>query len=214
MGMPTIRGTGAARAIRGLGRGVLPPVAIGLAFLVSGLTSAALASHWAANGWFDRHYNYPPVPSGLSEINNVFGQPCSSDANFNRFTWGAEGVTYNVNFHKKLGGAPTPGWYGGNGGLSTNLFYDIRGHIANNHWDSRVLGGIWGYSCRLKSGSTTQWSTHAWGIAIDINAAHEHDGHCHNHTVDAGVAAIFQNHGWYWGLTFCDAMHFQYATNY
>jgi hypothetical protein len=32
--------------------------------------------------------------------------------------------------------------------------------------------------------------------------------------IDGGVASIFQNHGWYWGLAFCDAMHFQYATNY
>jgi hypothetical protein len=214
MGIATIRGARAARAVRILRRGLLSTVAIGLAFLVSGFASATLASHWAANGWYDRHYNYPPVPSGLAQINNVFGQPCSSDANFNRFTWGAEGVTYNVNFHKKLGGAPTPGWYGGNGGLSTNLFYDVRGHIANNHWDSRILGGIWGFNCRLKTGSTTEWSTHAWGVAIDINAAHEHFGHCHNHTVDGGVASIFQNHGWYWGLAFCDAMHFQYATNY
>lgn len=118
-----------------------------------------------------------------------------------------------MNFHKRLGGAPTPGWYSGNGGLSTNLFYDVRGHIANNHWDDRVLKGIWGYSCRFIAG-TNKWSTHAWGIAIDINSAYEHVGHYHNHTVDSQVANVFQTHGWTWGLAFGDAMHFQYATGY
>lgn len=175
----------------------------------------ALASHWGANGWYDRHYGYPAVPSGLAQINAVFGARCTSDSNYNSFAWVAEGIVYYPRFHKKLGGAPTPGWYAGNGGTSTNLFYDVRGHIANNHWDDRVKKGIWGYNCRLIANSTS-WSTHAWGIAIDINAAYEHigPGHYHSHTIDPGVAGIFQNHGWTWGIAFADAMHFQYATGY
>lgn len=76
-----------------------------------------------------------------------------------------------------------------------------------------MLGGIWGYNCREIAGSE-KWRTHAWSIAIDINASYEHDGHCHNHTVNPTVALRFQQHGWLWGLNFCDAMHFQYATDY
>lgn len=182
--------------------------------LVIAFTGSALATNWANDGWFDRHYNYPTRPNGLTAINSTFGTKCTSDSNFNRFQWIAEGTVWNVNFHKKLGGAPVGSWYLGNGGGSTNLFYDVRGHIGNSHWDSRVLGGIWGYACRLQSGSTTVWSTHSWGIAIDINASYEHVGHSHNHTVDTSVAGVLQNHNWFWGLAFNDAMHFQYATGY
>lgn len=185
-------------------------LALTLSFVFAG---TALASHWATDGWSDRHSGYPPVPNGLAAIDNVFGTRCTSNSNFNKFTWLAEGASWNVNFHKKLGGAPTPGWYAGNGGGSTNLFYDVRGHIANSHMT--VLGGIGAYNCRLQSGSNL-WSTHAWGIAIDINWSHEHVGpnHCHNHTVASNVATTFQGHGWQWGLAFCDAMHFQRATGY
>lgn len=66
--------------------------------LAFAFTGSALAAHWANDGWFDRHYNYPPVPNGLTAINNTFGTRCTSDSNFNRFQWGAEGTIYNVNF--------------------------------------------------------------------------------------------------------------------
>jgi len=174
-------------------------------------SGTALAAHWAAGGWRDLHSGYPPRPNGLTEINSVFGARCTTDSNFNKFAWTADGVSWAVNFHKKLGGLPVPDFYSGNGGTSSNLFYDVRGHIGNEHLT--VLGGIGAYNCRLKSGSTTQWSTHAWGIAIDINWNYEHLD-CHNHTIDARVAELFQGHRWYWGLAFCDAMHFQYATGY
>ena len=154
---------------------------------------------------------YPAVPNGLTAINNTFGTRCTSNSNFNKFTWLAEGASWNVNFHKKLGGAPVPGWYAGNGGGSTNLFYDVRGHIANGHMT--VLGGIGAYNCRLVSG-TNVWSTHAWGIAIDINWNHETPGDCTPNTIPTNVSGTFQNHGWEWGIKFCDAMHFQYATGY
>lgn len=185
---------------------------LALAMLII-FSGTAIASHWAASGWFDRHYNYPDRPSGRNEIIDRFGQPCGNNASFNQFLWGAEGESWQLNYHKKLGGAETPGWYPGNGGSSTNLHYDIRGHIANNHWDDRILGGVFGYQCRKIEG-TDKWSTHAWGIAMDMNARYEHVGHRHNHTVDGGVANIFESHGWEWGLDFRDAMHFQYATDY
>lgn len=76
-----------------------------------------------------------------------------------------------------------------------------------------VLGGIGAYNCRLVSG-TNVWSTHAWGIAIDINWNHETPGDCTPNTIPTNVSGTFQNHGWMWGNEFCDAMHFQYATGY
>lgn len=77
--------------------------------LVLVFSGTALASHWATDGWSDRHSGYPAVPNGLNAINNTFGPRCTTDSNFNKFTWLAESASWNVNFHKKLGGAPVPG---------------------------------------------------------------------------------------------------------
>lgn len=95
-----------------------------------------------------------------------------------------------------------------------SLYWDVKGTITNNHWTDRVKRGIWGKDCRYIEG-TTKVSTHAWGIAIDINSLYEHVGptHIHAHSVDAAVAGVFQQHGWTWGKVFGDAMHFQYASD-
>ncbi|MGH8990655.1 MAG: M15 family metallopeptidase [Acidimicrobiia bacterium] len=71
---------------------------------------------------------------------------------------------------------------------------------------------MWGYYCKFKSG-TSQYSTHAWGIAVDQNARYEHL-HCHVHTINNNVKNVWETHGWSWGLSFCDPMHFQYADGY
>jgi hypothetical protein len=176
----------------------------------------AVAGHWAANGWWDRHYNYPPRPSGYSAIVDRFGPPCNDNARFNREYWPAadDDVLYAVRFHRRLGGAEVPGWAPDEGGRSTNLDRDVRGHIGNQHLDPYVLGGIWGYDCRYKRDpdGDPEWSTHAWGIGVDFNARYEHFGHCHNHTINADVRRIFEDHRWY--QLPCDRMHFQYATDY
>jgi hypothetical protein len=196
--------------LRRLGRSA--SIAFSLSFVFVG---SAFAGHLASAGWTDRHSTYPAVPNGLAAINATFGTRCTSDSNFNRFTWTAwdNGVAYPVNFHKKLGGKAVPNWYAGNGGGSTNLWWDVVGHVTNEHRE--VKHGIWGQVCKLIAG-TSKWSTHAWGIAIDINSAFEHIGeaHVHSHSVNPNVASIFQQHGWFWGKAFGDAMHFQYATGY
>jgi len=98
------------------------------------------------------------------------------------------------------------------GGKSTNLDNDVYGHIQNAHLQPYVKHGIYGYACRAKRNSN-EWSTHAFGIAVDVSSAEEYLGKCTS-TVNRNHASIWQNHGWYWGLAFCDPMHFQYATNY
>ena len=50
-----------------------------------------------------------------------------------------------------------------------------------------------------------------WGLFVA--PAEEYMGKCTS-TVNKYHSSIWQNHGWYWGLAFCDPMHFQYATNY
>ena len=169
--------------------------------------------HWAKLGWRDWHYNYPSVPNGYTQIVNRFGQPCSAAAHAVSMYWRAAdtGTTYTVWFHRKLGGYPTQ-MVTGKGGASTNLDNDVYGHIQNDHLSQYVTHGIYGYACRyIRNG--TSWSTHAFGIAIDLSSAEEYMGKTYS-TTNYRFAPIFQNHGWTWGLSFNDPMHFQYATGY
>jgi D-alanyl-D-alanine carboxypeptidase-like protein len=169
--------------------------------------------HWAKAGWRDHHYNYPAVPSGYTQIVNRFGEPCNANAtsNWMRWTEADTGTTVRVNFHKKLGGYPTE-MVTDKGGKSTNLDNDVYGHIQNDHLAPYLKHGIYTYACRMKR-TANEWSTHAWGIAIDISSAYEPEGACTS-TTNKNFAYEFKNHGWTWGLSFCDPMHFQYATNY
>lgn len=190
---------------------------VGAFAAVLSIVPSAAAYHFAAEGWQHQHYKYPPVPSGYNQIVSVFGEPCNGYVNDNRTNWVAtdDGVSYPVYYHDKLGGWGTH--YGGRGryDLSSNVNQDVRGHIRNDHLGDRILRGIYGYACRKISGST-KWSTHAWGIAIDINSAHEHVGsdHKHCHTIPGSVSDRWKAHGWVHGWTFGDCMHFQYATSY
>ena len=172
--------------------------ALGVVVVMGG---PALAGHMAS--WSHRHNNYPPKPHGLAQIKDVFGAPCSDRAFANSFRWQAadNGVSYRVNYHRKLGGA-----------VSSNLDYDVRGHIAKQHLGRYVKSGIWGYNCRFVGG-TRSYSTHAWGIAVDVSASFEPQGQCHS-TTNWRHAGIWRDHRWTWGKSWCDPMHFQYATGY
>ena len=172
-----------------------------------------LAFHWGQQGWRDHHYNYPSRPDGYTQLVNRFGQPCNDAARAISMAWRADdnGTTYTVRFHKKLGGYRTE-MVPNKGGISTNLDNDVYGHIQNNHLQKYVDHGIYGYACRLKRNGST-YSTHAFGVAVDVSSAEEYMGKCTS-TVNKYHASIWQNHNWYWGLAFCDPMHFQYATGY
>ena len=169
--------------------------------------------HWARLGWRDEHVNYPSRPSGYTQIVNRFGQPCSAEAHAISMKWQAadNGTTYTFSFHRKLGGRPTA-MVSDKGGKSTNLDNDVYGHIQNQHLQEFVEHGIYGYACRAKRGSS-DWSTHAFGIAIDVSSAEEYMGKCTS-TVNENHAQIWKSHGFHWGLSFCDPMHFQYVTGY
>lgn len=188
-------------------------VGAGVAFLIGSLAGPAVAAHWGKDGWRDEHINYPPVPHGYSAIVDVFGKPCNQNARKISMSWPASdnGVLYTFKFHRKLGGKGTA-WLKDKGGASTNLDNDVRGHIGNQHLGEYVRHGIWGYNCRYIAG-TTKWSTHAWGIAVDVSSAWEPAGQCYS-KVNYHHDQIWKDHGWKWGKQWCDAMHFQYARNY
>jgi D-alanyl-D-alanine carboxypeptidase len=184
-----------------LGRPLMAlPVALVLGAMVA---VPAPAYHFAQAGWAHQHRDYPPKPYGYSQIVGTFGQPCSDNARHNYFEWRAadNGVWYPVRFHRKLGHP-----------YSTNLDNDVKGHIINNHLGNYIRHGIYGYNCRYIDGTRT-YSTHAWGIAVDVSSAEEWNGKCHS-TVNQHHDQIWRNHGWTWGLAWCDPMHFQYASGY
>jgi len=192
---------------RALQRIVLPLGLLAVAPLMVGW-------RWIGLEWRDWHYNYPAKPSGYDQIVNRFGQPCSSNARAISMPWPAadNGVTYTVVFHKKLGGHPTE-VVTDKGGSSTNLDNDVYGHIQSLHLLQYVKSGIFGYACRTKRTDSSAWSTHAWGIAIDLSSAYEPLGQCTS-TTNFNFSSIFKDHGWTWGKSWCDPMHFQYASDY
>lgn len=172
-----------------------------------------MATHWGGVDWVDDHRNYPVRPTGYSQIVDTFGQPCNDNAHAIKDVWTAwdNGRDYTIWFHRKLGGM-NASITNDQGGRSTNLDNDVWGHINVRHDNDHVKSGIYGYNCRYIDGTTT-WSTHAWGIAIDVSASFEHVGHNHSH-VNFAHADIWDRHRWYWGENFGDAMHFQYADGY
>ena len=178
------------------------------------LIPLTLGFHWSKKGWDDEHRSYPPLPHGYRDIVDVFGQPCNAASHDQSMRWSAHdtGDMYRIEFHKKLGGMRTD-MVKGTGGSSTNLDNDVAGHIHNQHLDNYIRSGIWGYACRYIAG-TTKWSTHAWGIAVDVSSRFEGCCSSYDSTVNYHHAPIWKNHRWTWGRSFGDPMHFQYAEDY
>lgn len=196
------------------------PIAAALAGLAVALLLAppVAANHFYTDyGWRDRHVNWPRIPSGYDAIVRTFGKPCNAQVNDNRTYWTTadDGKSYALNYHAKLGGYGS--FYGGTGSTtaSSNLNNDVRGHIRNEHLGPTIRSGVWGYACRY-IGGTKKYSTHAWGIAVDIHSRYEHVGskHKHCHTVLAATSKVWKDHGWMHGISFGDCMHFQFARNY
>lgn len=89
----------------------------------------------------------------------------------------------------------------------------------------RTLGIPWGYNCRLMSGSSTKWSVHSWGVALDLNTLNNPRGQSFWNG-NGGfptygnrgmiIPTAYQNQNFYWGLNFStpDPMHFQYVEGY
>jgi hypothetical protein len=68
-----------------------------------------------------------------------------------------------------------------------------------------------GYAWRTQRGSTSKLSMHAFGAALDFDAATNKLGR--KGDMDLGVVAAFEASGWTWGGRFgrYDFMHFQWA---
>jgi len=99
--------------------------------------------------------------------------------------------------------------------LLVETFQDVFEQILNQGLRSSVstFGGCFNFR-QQRTGQ--KLSTHAWGIAIDLNPATNQqgtDGH-----MDQGVVKIFNDAGFTWGGIWSgsrrDPMHFQFASGY
>lgn len=86
-------------------------------------------------------------------------------------------------------------------------------HEERDLWDAvKTYGGC--YSFRTKRASGDELSTHAWGIAIDLNPATNRMGVMGD--MHPGIVQVFEAHGFTWGGRWRrpDGMHFQLASGY
>ncbi|HEY0638401.1 MAG TPA: M15 family metallopeptidase [Pseudonocardiaceae bacterium] len=188
-----------------------------LAAAVAGVTGAALLSAWKGTA-----EAAPPRPHGEAQIRATFGGACNAAANDHVQSW------------------PYGAWNGG-GGPST-----LAGHSAiGPQWDSarwwthhghggdqKLNYGIGGYNCRMKSGNSSQYSVHAWGLAVDTNTlcnpvgqtywngrGYYHGG-CGGTDYGNALPDVWKANNEFsyvnfaWGLSWNDPHHFQYATGY
>lgn len=168
--------------------------------------NSKIAGHWSgyttaskkispSTGWVDDHSGVMiNRPYGLYGIYKNFGSPCrTSNLETQYFT---NGFTLRVHYR-----------------LQANLRH-LGEHITVSN-KSAAVKQAGSYSCRKMTGST-KWSTHAWGIAVDINWTDNPYGQGYWRG-DPYIPETFENHRWYWGLNFRsakDPMHFQYVTGY
>lgn len=155
------------------------------------------------------------VPNGLEEIKELYGDPQHPDAewereNLSRFrlpfpmklSWDTNTVVTLVTAHKLVGEAMMD---------ALEEIRDYRGeaYLQQNRLD--LFGGI--YNPRKKRG-IDEWSTHAWGIAIDINP---HRGPLGQpSTMPEFIVEAFVKRGFEWGGNWkrIDAQHHQACTGF
>lgn len=142
---------------------------------------------------------WPKVPHGLIEIREVFGEPGMGQCSRGMVKLPAAiGAKNKFACHE----------------LMTPVFSDLFGVLHERGlWHLlRTFDGC--YNLRKKTGTSSKYSTHSWGIAIDLNAAT--NAYRATPTIDPRVVAVFKDAGFTWGGNWSkpDGMHFQYATGY
>jgi len=160
-----------------------------------------------------------PVPNGLHEIISTFGDIRKYITRTGELspTWNVEQLTsitlpfpikYANNFrqniiqitcHKKL----------------NKTFYNVFNEILQKNLTNEVksYGGCFNFRTKRKGSS---FSTHCWGISIDLNPLS--NGMGSKGDMSPKIVEIFREHGFKWGGDWigkgCDPMHFQYCTGY
>jgi D-alanyl-D-alanine carboxypeptidase len=114
-------------------------------------------------------------------------------------SWDHSRSVQRIRCHKKLGA----------------IFADTFTRIQSAGFQSKItsFGGCFSFRSQ-RTGS--KLSTHAWGIAIDLNPESNAQGTAGN--MDVGLASILKQAGFSWGGDWQgkvrDPMHFQFCTGY
>jgi hypothetical protein len=133
-------------------------------------------------------------PHGLSEIKRTFGEPGTNLVTV-KMPAGPGGKMINVTCNAKIADKMKA------------AFEEIKEKGLSDEIHS--FDGCYNY--RNKRGGSTL-STHAWGIAFDINASENPMGSTHQTAGQKQLAEIFAKYGFY--QLPHDPMHFQYCTGY
>jgi hypothetical protein len=159
------------------------------------------------------------VPNGLQEINEMFGNVShfimrdgTLDPQWNeqylarcqlpyslRLSWNRNILITSILCNQLL----------------VTTFANVFDDIVTQGLQTKIIdfGGCFNY--RQQRGSN-KLSTHAWGIAIDLNPLTNVQGV--QGDMDPTVIKIFNDNGFTWGGTFLgkrkDPMHFEYCTGY
>ncbi len=139
-----------------------------------------------------------PVPHGYDEIVATFGQPGDSSNLVTReMPAGPNGQMVSVTVHGKIADDMQA------------AFEEIHARGLSDEISS--FDGT--YNPRTKRGGSS-WSTHAWAIAVDINASRYPMGVSNSNTTERyqQIVEIMASHGF--SQVPDDPMHFQYATGY
>lgn len=158
-------------------------------------------------------------PNGLDEIRTRFGDifayltadhtldPCWQSEFLDRITlpfsmtlsWDRSQTVNAITCHKLL----------------ASVFTGVFDRIQSSGLQSKItsFGGCFSFRPQRTG---TKLSTHAWGIAIDLNPETNEQGTAGN--MDSGLIATFREAGFKWGGDWQgrsrDPMHFQFCTGY
>jgi peptidoglycan hydrolase-like protein with peptidoglycan-binding domain len=136
-------------------------------------------------------------PNGYNAIVKTFGEPGTGIITTS-MPAGHGGKMISVSCHKKIADKLRA------------VFEDIKKDGKSEH--IRTWDGCYVFR-KKRSGSG--YSTHSWGIAVDVNASDNPMVKNAKTSDDQRVLVpYFERHGFYWGGHFNDPMHFQYCTGY
>lgn len=153
------------------------------------------------------------VPNGPAEVIELYGEPWHDPQGWWR-KWCAPaniGLAFSHVVRVRSRGGIRGCWLYVNRDLVLDvqsIFSEIEDEGLAQYVET--FDGCW--NVRRIRGIERHWSTHTWGIAIDINAATNRLGQ--TPTMHSGIIEIFQKYGWRWGGEFqrVDGMHFQRVT--